>query len=63
MRIPSIILRAAMVGLRDRGATSVEYALIAVADRRRRDRRRWYCSAANLLGLYDETASSYADAT
>jgi Flp pilus assembly pilin Flp len=62
MRIPSINVRAVAVGHGDQGATSVEYALIAslialvvivgVA-----------LLGANVLGLYSESATSFADAT
>jgi Flp pilus assembly pilin Flp len=62
MRIPSIILRAATVSRGDRGATSVEYApiagLIAVVVI-----VGVVLLGANLLGLYSETATSFADAT
>jgi pilus assembly protein Flp/PilA len=62
MRIPTRILRSVVAVRGDRGTTAVEYALVAsliavviivgVV-----------LLGANLLGLFDETASSFADAT
>ncbi len=62
MRIPTGALRLVFAVRGDRGTTAVEYALLAsliavviiVAV---------FALGANLVGLFDETSSSYADAT